>query len=107
LDGVAFNAELIPVKDEAVIPKLPVMVSENARIASIKASVDGKGLIYRICEYNGKYANATLVIPKSMKVKNAYETDMKEEERELLKINKSNIDFELRPFEIKTIYIEI
>jgi hypothetical protein len=68
-------------------------------------SLDRKGLILRVAEYRGRTGAFTLKLPD--KVRSVWVTDMKEDPIESLPISNGRATDVLRPFEIKTLYLEL
>ncbi len=96
----AYNSRLYCIKGDTELPEMPVLAGEGVRVSSVKLSEDGKGIIYRLCEYRGKGAMATLKLPAW--VDSVFETDLKEDTvRDLPKESAVTISFE--PFKIKTL----
>lgn len=86
---------------------LPTLTSEDARIASVKRSEDGKGIIVRICEYHGKAAEGVLHLPKELSVSGAWITDLKEDKESELSISDGEIPLSIKPYEILTVFLEL
>lgn len=107
LDGVSYNSRLMTANGNFDIAMLPTLLCDDARISSIKLSQNKKGIIIRINEYHGKDTNATLEIPSGIKAKTVYETDLKEDIINELELKNNKVDFSVKHFEIKTLYIEL
>lgn len=96
-DGAAYQATLYGVSGIADLPEMPALSAESVSISACKQAEDGEGFIYRLVEYGGKEAVATLQLPHDLM---AEEDDLKEERIQALPQD-GKITF--RPFEIKTI----
>lgn len=107
LDGVAYNAQLASVNGSLNIADLPKLICDDARISSVKMSQDKKGIIIRINEYHGKDTKGTLVIPENIKVKEMYETDLKEDKLKDLTVCDNKVNLDINHFEIKTVYVKV
>lgn len=77
--------------------------SENAMIETLKVSEDGKGVIVRVYESLGGYVKTK--IKCEIPIGRATLCDMLENEIEEMKVEKSSVEIELEPFEIKTILL--
>lgn len=106
-DGIAFNSQLCTVNGYADIAPLPVSECDGARIAAVKMSQDRKGLIVRINEYHGKNGSGRLILPESINAKAVYSCDLKEDKEQQLAIDGGSVKLDIKPFEIKTLYIEL
>ncbi len=76
---------------------------EGVILDAVKLSEDGGGLIFRLYEANGKVEKATLRFFRAPKRASA--TDLLENETAPLTIKDGRIEFEFRPFEIKTVKV--
>lgn len=106
-DGIAFNARLCVVNGYADIAQLPFIECDGARIASVKMAQDRNGLIVRINEYHGKHTKGRLILPGFVNARAVYSCDLNEDKEEKLNIDIDNVKFDVKPFEIKTLYIEL
>lgn len=106
-DGIAFNAVVCTVNGYADIAPLPKLICNDARITAVKMSQNGNGLVVRINEFHGKNTNGILVLPQEMNAKAVYLCDLKEDTEEKLPIDGNAVTFDLTPYEIKTLYIEL
>ncbi len=75
---------------------LPVVVS------AFKAAEDGRGFVIRLYEPGGQSGRAKLFLPAAPVA--AWETNLLEEERRPFQVDRETVEFEVRPFEIKTFY---
>jgi alpha-mannosidase len=101
-DGVGYNGQLIASGEMAL--GLPVLRWENAWIPAMIPSLDRKGLMVRVAEYRGKIGAFTLKLPKTVTA--VWETDLKEDRLGLMTISNNIITDVLKPFEIKSFYLE-
>lgn len=104
-DGIGFNARPVISKEKPDLTGLPVLQSENSWISTLIPALDRKGLILRVAEYRGKTGAFTLKLPANITA--VRETDMKEDTLNTLPIANSRVTDVLRPFEIKTLYLEL
>ena len=86
---------------------MPILECDGARIAAVKMSQDRKGLIVRINEYHGKNGSGRLILPESINAKAVYSCDLKEDKEQQLAIDGGSVKLDIKPFEIKTLYIEL
>jgi len=78
--------------------------SAHAMVSAVKKSEDQTGTIIRVYETNGQEDDCTLKM--NGKVHQAFETDFLEKKQKELNVQSGNlISFMLKPYEIKTIYI--
>ena len=103
-DGIGFNTGLIAFDDRTDLPRLPAVISENARISAIMPSQDKKGIIMRVVEYRGKNADLRIKIPD--RIAEAYLTDLKEDIIEKVNIEKGVIGTSIKKFEILSFYLK-
>ncbi|HNQ35016.1 MAG TPA: glycoside hydrolase family 38 C-terminal domain-containing protein, partial [bacterium] len=75
---------------------VPVVVS------AFKAAEDGRGFVIRLYEPGGQSGRAKLFLPAAPVA--AWETNLLEEERRPFQVDRETVEFEVRPFEIKTFY---
>lgn len=106
-DGTAYNAQLAVANGELDIPELVTLKCEHAKISSVKRAEDNKGIVLRITEFHGKDTKGELIIPKNIKPKAVYISNLKEEKLKKLEQSDKNIVLDINHFEIKTVYIEI
>ncbi len=88
-----------------ILPSLPTVISENARIASIKPAEDKNAIIMRLVEYRGKAGSIQIQMPGVFE--SVIHTDLNE--REVRKITETDGRFEIsvKPFEIITLQFNI
>ena len=99
-DGIGFNSRFVPLYGNAQIAEMPEVVSDNARISAVIPSHDGSGMIIRVVEFRGKDGKVEIRLPEY--VKEAYETDLKEDIIEKVNTDGNLITADLGHFEIKT-----
>jgi alpha-mannosidase len=104
-DAMGFNAQPVLSCERPDLENLPRLQSENGWISALIPSLDRKGLILRIAEYRGRTGAFTLKLPKNIVA--VRETDMKEDSMGTLPIANGRVTDVLRPFEIKTLYLEL
>jgi len=103
-DGMGYNGRLIASAELPQGLELPVLRSENGWISAVIPALDRKGLILRVAEYRGKPGAFTLKLPE--KITAVWETDLKEDRLDRLPITNHRVTDVLKPFEIKTFYLE-
>ena len=77
---------------------------ENLILSVVKKAEDSDSKIIRVYEIHGKPANAKLTF--NSPVKSAWETNLLEERSSPLQVNKNQISFMVKPFEIFTLEVE-
>lgn len=107
VDGISFNAKICTMNGYADIAKLPTAECDGARITSVKMAQNRNGLIVRLNEYHGKNSSGRLILPENINAKAVYSCDLKEDAEERLDVKNGVAYFDVKPFEIKTLYIEI
>lgn len=104
-DGIGYNTHIITFNGIATLKQMPEVLTDNARISSIAPAQDKEGLIMRIAEFRGCASELKIKAPDY--VKSVSETDLKEDFVESADICDGVINSEIKPFEIKTFYLEI
>lgn len=77
-DGITYNQTGAVLCGSAEDIRMPRLVSDNAYIASVKCSEDGKMLVYRVVEYRGKDGSFRLDVPENRGFGKAYLLGMDE-----------------------------
>ena len=102
-DGIAYNTDTVAFSGDIKDIKLPEIVSDDVRIATIKHSQKEDLLIYRLVEYHGKNSEFTVKIPEGMKVSAMYEMNLNEEIVEKIPFENNTAIIKTGKFKIKTI----
>jgi alpha-mannosidase len=107
--GQAFNTELQAIVAEAHPGRLPARQSwlaarpDNVVISTVKGAEFGGDLIVRLYEASGAATLASLRVPDGFGA--VCETNLLEDERPWAPLNGGEVEFALRPFEIKTLML--
>jgi hypothetical protein len=101
-DADSFNTGLLAVAGRAVLPALPSVCSEVARVAALKWAEQGDALILRLCEYRGRGGAVSVILPDGFT--SAARVNLLERQPVPLPIAKRTITLTLRPWEIATLY---
>ncbi len=104
-DGNSFNARLFVENGRLIKTDLPILNCGGARIVSLKNAEDDKAVIVRMAEYHGKSENGSLSVPEY--VKSVCQTNLDERELENLELNNNTVRLNFRPFEIKTVKMNL
>jgi alpha-mannosidase len=105
-DAEGYNAGLLAVQGEAHLPALPLVQSENVRLAAVKFAENAQNaLILRLVEFRGQSGTATIHLPGGMK--SAARVNLLERAGEPLQIDGGKVTLQLRPWEIATLRLEI
>lgn len=104
-DGTGFNSRLVVTDSREKDLLLPKLISDNAWISSIVLAQDGKNIMVRVVEYRGKKGSFALELPRQ--IKQVMETDLKEDPKVALPIEKGKVCGEIKPFEIKSFCLVI
>jgi len=82
-------------------------VSEaNVLLLTLKRAEDGDGVIIRLIETEGRYANVRVSLP-SLTIKRAYTTDLVEENNKGLISARHSVMVSIKPYGIATIRVEV
>lgn len=84
--------------------KLAEVNAPNVVLDTIKMAEDGKGFILRLYEAGG---SATSFILSSIAIRQAWECDLLEENKTRMTVENGRIKFNLLPFQIKTVRLQI
>ena len=79
--------------------------TDHVMINTIKISEDEKGIVIRLHETHGK--NTNTILSCSLKINSVFETNMLEENQNILQINNNTLFLNFTPWEIKTIKLKI
>lgn len=105
IDAENYNRGLYSVSGRAVLPEMPMVKSDNVRLACIKLAEKGNALIMRLCEYRGKPGEVVVELPDY--VSQVAKVNLLERQGELLKIEAKKVRLNMRKFEIATLRLEL
>ena len=103
-DSEEYNAGLLAVPGEARLPQVPLVISENVRLAALKWAEQGKALIIRLAEYRGRAGHAVVRPPEG--VRRAQKTNLLERQGQSVRHEHGVIELDLRAWEIATLRLE-
>jgi alpha-mannosidase len=109
--GYELNYPLLPVPAQSHPGALPAAHSfvslepENLVLTALKRAEDGDAWILRFYEFAGKPTQARVRLPQT--VGRAHEADLQEKVEKELPVKGSEVEFAVRPFEIKTLRLEL
>ena len=101
----AYNAVPPTTTRALTLPALPVIESENVRLAAIKVAEDAGGLILRLAEYHGREAVCSILMPDWAAA--ASVTDMSETLVARLTPEKQRLTLLFKPYEVVTVYLHM
>jgi alpha-mannosidase len=109
--GLEFNNPLVIVAYKGKNGNLPSKYSfmkikdRNLSFEAMKKAEDDDSIIIRIVERYGKRTKSKISLFKN--IKKASECDLQEKELEVIKLSDGELEFEIKPYEIKTFKIEV
>jgi alpha-mannosidase len=104
-DGLEYNTPLLVVQGEAHLPELPRVTSANVRLAALKWTEDGNGLILRLVEFRGQVGEVEISAPAY--VRSACRTNLMERQENPVEFKDGRIKLAAEPWEIVTLKLLI
>jgi len=111
LDAEGYNAGLLALPGRTNLPLMPILESDNVRLAAVKWAEDctdhylGNALILRLVEYRGRHGQAAINLPGY--VHSAAKVNLLERQAEPLPVSNGKINVSLRAWEIATLRLEL
>jgi alpha-mannosidase len=86
------------------LPRVPLVISENIRLAALKWAEQGKALIVRLAEYRGRAGHAVVRPPEG--VRRVQRTNLLERQGRALRYEHGVIELDVRAWEIATLRLD-
>jgi hypothetical protein len=100
-----YNAGLLAAPGEARLPRVPLVISENVRLTTLKRSEQGKAWIVRLAEHRGRAGHAVVRPPEG--VRGVQRVNMLERQGRSVRFENGVVEVDLRAWEIATLRFEV